>query len=136
MKRQGRERRQQERVALERPIRVRYRLFQEFIEEMSANISTGGMFIATDEPREPGSQFNVEFSLEDGFTFIEGRVEVAWIRSETAGTARPAGMGVRFLDLEETGQALVAKIVDRVRTRGRKPFDIASEAQPRTGQGM
>ena len=124
------EKRRQGRYPLARPVRIRYRLFQEFIQEMSANISTGGMFVTTKEPREPGSQFEFEFSLEDGFTLIKGRAEVVWIRKDAAAETRPAGMGVRFVELEETSQALIAKIVDKLRQRGLTPFDVESDGAP------
>jgi uncharacterized protein (TIGR02266 family) len=126
--RQDTENRDQDRVAMSRPIRVRYRLFQEFIQEMSTNISMGGMFVATEEPRDPGSQFDFEFLLEDGFTLVKGRAEVAWVRPDASGDGQPAGMGVRFIELEETGKVLIGKIVAKVRKKGRKPFDVIGAA--------
>lgn len=131
---EGVENRDQGRVAMSQPVRIRYRLFQEFIQEMSTNISLGGMFVATAEPREPGSQFDFEYLLEDGFTLIKGRAEVAWVRSEPEGDKRPIGMGVRFMELEETGRVLVGKIVDRMRKKGQAPFDVVGGASPERPQ--
>lgn len=127
---EGAENRDQGRIAMSQPVRIRFRLFQEFIQEMSTNISLGGMFVATAEPREPGSQFDFEYLLEDGFTLIKGRAEVAWVRSEPEGDKRPIGMGVRFLELEETSRVLVDKIVDRMHRKGQSPFDVVDGAPP------
>jgi uncharacterized protein (TIGR02266 family) len=119
---------------MSQPVRIRYRLFQEFIQEMSTNISLGGMFVATAEPREPGSQFDFEYVLEDGFTLIKGRAEVAWVRSEPEGDGRPVGMGVRFMELEETSRVLVGRIVDRMHKKGQSTFDVVGGAAPERRQ--
>ena len=124
---QTEEQRGRSRVSIRQPVRLRYRLFQDFIQEVSSNISVGGMFIATEDPQETGSQFEFELALEDGFSLVKGQAEVVWVRSEAVGLGHPAGMGVRFLELEGASQSLVAKIVDKHRKKGRTPFDVDSE---------
>jgi len=130
-KQQDGENRDKGRVSLARPVRLRYRRFQEFLQEASANISIGGMFIATEEPHEPGSQFDFELSREDGFSLVKGRAEVVWIRAETAGLSQPAGMGVRFLHLEGASRKLIAKVVEKYRRKGREPFELGRSAKAR-----
>lgn len=123
-----REARGSARVRLERSVRLRYRLFQEFIEEVSSNISVGGMFIATDEPQETGAHFDFEMILEDGFPLIKGKGEVVWIRHSAGGPDRPAGMGVRFLELEGSSRKLIETIVEKTRKEGAATFDLERDS--------
>ena len=129
--RQDQEQRDKGRVPLERPVRLRYRLFQDFLQEVSANLSIGGMFIATDDPHEPESQFEFELTLEDGFSLIKGRAAVVWVRREALDLGRPAGMGVRFVELEGASRTLIAKIVDKLLKKGQRPFDLG-EGSPQS----
>ena len=125
------ERESRHRVSLEQPVRLRFRLFQEFIEEVSSNISLGGMFIATEDTQEPESRFDFEMALEDGFTLIEGKGEVVWVRHRAEGPDRPAGMGVRFVGLGETSRVLISKIVDKEIRHGRPVFDVERQETAR-----
>lgn len=64
------------------------------------NLSRGGVFIATANPRQPGDQFDLCLTLPPaaGFTLC-CRCEVVWQRPfEQLGQYGP-GMGLRFLDL-------------------------------------
>ena len=64
------------------------------------NISSGGLFIATVKPREPGESFIIEFTLPNpAKTRIHCNCEVVWKRHfERKGQFEP-GMGLKFLDL-------------------------------------
>jgi uncharacterized protein (TIGR02266 family) len=72
------------------------------------NISRGGLFIATVNPREPGEQFDlhVSFPASSQIT-LHCRCEVMWKRRFEQGGKFDPGMGLRFLDLpRETAEAL------------------------------
>jgi uncharacterized protein (TIGR02266 family) len=105
--------RAQTRVPYSQPVRIRYRRFQDFIQEVSKNISSGGMFVASQDPPERGTVLDFELALEDGFTLIAGRGEVVWVRSADEGEDKPSGMGVRFLELEGSSRRLLHKIVEK-----------------------
>ncbi len=72
------------------------------------NISRGGVFIATVNPREPGSRFKVEISLPEPISqTIQCDCEVVWKRHFSRKSDYEPGMGVRFLDMpEETAEAI------------------------------
>ncbi len=117
-------RRGERRVPFDGAVRLRYRLFQEFLEENAANISAGGMFIRTIQPGERGSELDFEVRLDDDFTLIQGRGEVAWVRRRGDEPGAEPGMGIRFLELPPESRALVDKIVrERVRA-GLELFDL------------
>jgi uncharacterized protein (TIGR02266 family) len=115
------------RVPLETRVQFKFDRFSGFISEYSANISPGGLFLRTQEPRPPGTVLDLEFRLGDGFELIRGRGEVIWVRAEDEGTARPAGMGIRFLELSEGSRELIYRIVDEHVLQGGTPFDVTQQ---------
>jgi len=112
------------RVPLETRVQFKFDRFTGFISEFSANISPGGMFIRTRAPQPPGTVLDLEFRLGDGFELIKGTGEVVWNRTEDEGTDRPAGMGLRFLELSQGSKDLIYRIVDQHVLRGGTPFDL------------
>lgn len=101
--------------------------FVGFISQYAANISLGGAFIATDNPKPVGSQIDLLFRLADNFSLIQGRGEVAWVRSSGESTERPQGMGVRFVWLDPASQELVQKIVNNYVAEGGTPFQLEAQ---------
>jgi hypothetical protein len=66
------------------------------------NLSKSGMMIGTINPREPGSQFWVEFPLPDPVNRVATcHCEVVWQRRYSREHRYDPGMGLRFLDLPE-----------------------------------
>jgi uncharacterized protein (TIGR02266 family) len=118
------------RVPIERPIAIRFDRFDDFVEEMSVNLSSSGMFIRTRNPRPPGSVFDFQFQLGDDFSLIEGRAEVIW-RRRSEGPDKPPGMGVKFASLDVSSQRLIARLVAQKRQQqDEQPGAAASETEP------
>lgn len=115
------------RVPLETRVQFKFDRFSGFISEYSANISPGGLFLRTRNPRPPGTVVDFEFRLGDGFELIKGRGEVIWVRAEDEGPSRPAGMGIRFLELSEGSRDLIYRIVDQHVLQGGTPFDVTQK---------
>ncbi len=107
------------------PIEIRFKLFDEFVEEVSENLSPSGMFIRAHRPLPPGSQFVFQFQLGEDFSLFQGTAEVVWTRRRRKGQDRPSGMGVRFLKLDLTSQKMVKRLVGE---RGRDEAEGAAEA--------
>jgi molecular chaperone DnaK len=119
------------RVPLETRVQFKFDRFSGFISEYSSNLSPTGMFIRTHSPEPPGRIFEFAFRLGDGFELINGRGEVVWNRAEDEGPERPAGMGIRFLNLGPGSKELIYKIVDNYVLAGGTPFDVsAGPAEP------
>jgi hypothetical protein len=73
------------------------------------NLSKSGMMIATINPREPGSQFWVEFSLPEPVNRVARcHCEVVWQRRYSREHQFDPGMGLHFLDLP----ADIAEVID------------------------
>jgi uncharacterized protein (TIGR02266 family) len=112
------------RVPLETRVQFKFDRFSGFLSDFSANVSPGGMFIRTRTPQPAGTVLEFEFRLGDGFELIRGRGEVVWTRAEDEGPARPAGMGLRFLELSQGSKELIYRIVDHHIQQGGTPFDV------------
>lgn len=65
------------------------------------NISRGGMFISTVNPREVGETFTIEFTFPKEKTPIRCRCSVVWRRGYDPHSYYEPGMGIRFLDIEK-----------------------------------
>jgi len=101
------ERRAASRAELAVPVRLRYDSVLDFVDTQSMNISRTGMFIVTDTPAPLGSKLQFEFSLSDGFVLLKGLAEV--VRVASGGIV--AGMGLRFLNLDDAYQQVIDRIV-------------------------
>jgi molecular chaperone DnaK len=121
------------RVPLATRVQLSFERFTGFISEYSSNISPGGMFIRTRDPKPPGTVVTFELRLGDGYELISGRGQVIWNRQADEAVNRPAGMGIRFLDLAPGSRELIYRMVDQHIQDGGTPFDLAPpvpEAQP------
>ena len=104
---------QQDRVEIQRPIAIRFDRFDDFVDEVSVNLSHTGMFIRTRDPRPPGAVFNFQFQLGEDFSLIEGRAEVVWRRRQSESPDKPPGMGVKFVNLDVPSQRLIDRLISQ-----------------------
>ncbi|ACL64958.1 2-alkenal reductase [Anaeromyxobacter dehalogenans 2CP-1] len=104
-------------------VRLSYGSVDEFTERFAVNISRGGIFIRTREPRPVGTLLAFDLRLQGGETVIRGRGVVRWIREERPDAHPPTapGMGVQFTWLDERSQALVERMAARKELRGAAP---------------
>jgi len=64
------------------------------------NISKSGLFIATVNPHDPGSRFQIEVPLPEPLgVSVQCEAEVVWKRHYTRGGPYEPGMGLKFLDI-------------------------------------
>ncbi len=102
------EKRKHPRTPLSLLVQFRFNTFEDFLAEYSVNISPGGMFIKTDEPKEEGAVIYLQFSLKDGSRLIEGMGKV--VRVNPPGGPGEAGMGIEFINFDEESMALIQEI--------------------------
>ena len=81
-----------------------------FYTGFSENVSSGGLFIASEEaPPEIGSRLLVSFTLPGHETPVSAPCEVRWLRDPSPGT--PGGFGVRFVELPDEAAAAIAAFI-------------------------
>jgi uncharacterized protein (TIGR02266 family) len=108
----GANRRRHPRADLSLLIQYRFNTMEEFLSEYATNISIGGMFIKTPEPRTQGTLIYFQFTLKDGSKLIEGLGRVTWAKHGVAGkVVEDIGMGIEFVNVDEESMALIEQIV-------------------------
>jgi molecular chaperone DnaK len=102
-------RRKHTRTPLSLLVQFRSESFDDFLAEYALDLSPGGMFIRTQEPRELGAMVYLQFSLKDGSKLIEGLGKVVRVIPPSGGN-QEAGMGVEFVNFDEESMALINEI--------------------------
>ena len=105
------DRRQSPRTDVSLLIQFRFESFEAFLSEYAIDLSATGMFIHSDEPREPGSLVYLQFTLKDGSKLIEGLGKVMRVVPPPGTPEHPAGMGIHFMNFDDESQRLVQQIV-------------------------
>ena len=98
------------------PVRIRLRLasFDAFIDKFAANVTRGGVFIASRTPLPIGSTFAFEIQLAGGEVALAGDGKVTWVKAfDPAAPQKPHGMGVQFLRLDNPSRELLNKMLAR-----------------------
>jgi uncharacterized protein (TIGR02266 family) len=93
-----------ERGAQRVPAKLTVRYGQEMQRQLtnySVNISTGGLFLETENPLPEGSRLLLEFPLPGRSKPVVCKAQVAWVNTPDcpARLRLPSGMGLQFLDL-------------------------------------
>jgi len=94
------EQRQLPRVRAVAPVRYESRRLS--LQEITQDISLGGVFVSTDLIDEIGTAVQLEIMLPGTGMIINARGQVRWnsLEGEIADPAARVGMGVQFTDLE------------------------------------
>ena len=108
-KRQGRERRKHDRVPLNLLVQFRSDDYDQFFEKYAGDISLGGIFIATDHPREMGSMVYFQFTTKTDGPLIEGLGSVVRVTDGEGG--EPRGIGIEFLSLDDQSRSQIHRLI-------------------------
>jgi len=94
---------------------VRYKsaTVDEFIEHHSHDVSRGGIFIKTPSPFPPGTLLKFEIRIQDEQSVLAGVGRVVWKRDGgEPGIESPAGMGVKFIKIDDKSKGLIQRLVE------------------------
>jgi molecular chaperone DnaK len=94
-------------------LKLSYGSVNEFVEKFASNVSRGGLFIRTREPRPVGTHLAFELRLAGGETVLKGEGVVRWIQREDPAAHPPSapGMGVQFSTLDAASREVVERII-------------------------
>lgn len=95
-------------------LNVRYKsaTVDEFIENHSHDVSKGGVFVKTNNPFAAGTLLKLEIRLAGDTTVIAGVGRVVWKRDLAQATAhRPAGMGVKFIKIDDSSREFIDRLI-------------------------
>ena len=105
------ERRKHPRVELNMLVQFRLKDYDQFLSDYSHDLSIGGMFIRTDDPKPEGSLLYFQFTTRRDGALIEGLGRV--VRVVPPEGDRPGGMGLEFVNVEEPSASLISDIVHK-----------------------
>lgn len=83
-----------------------------FYTGFAENLSAGGVFIATHQLKPVDSRIELSINLPDSVT-VRALGEVRWIRVFNEQSDTPPGMGVKFVEIDETCVAAIHYFLSR-----------------------
>lgn len=119
------------RVSLRTPVRVQAAETEGWAT--ARNVSRGGMFLEAESAIPMSDELALEFRLPDGKRSLSPTARVVWRREAWDGT--PAGVGIRFLDLDGPARrALEAYVHERAAEHASRPAPAPAPARSVGGQ--
>jgi uncharacterized protein (TIGR02266 family) len=110
-------------------LNVRYKsaTVDEFIENHAHDVSRGGIYIKTASPFPSGTLLKFEIRLASDQAVIAGVGRVVWKREAGPPSGeRPAGMGVKFIKIDEPSKTVIDRLVS-TRPDAGKAFESEAE---------
>src|SRR6185295_17529833 len=94
--------------------RLRYPDLETFVEKYAPNVTRGGIFLASREPRPVGDVLRFEVLLRQGGPVLSGEGRVTWVKEfNPAEPHRPYGMGVQFLYLDPDARPVLERLLKK-----------------------
>jgi type IV pilus assembly protein PilZ len=105
------ESRYKSRLSIEEEVQVHCDDWDQFRVEYAENISEGGVFIKTEKPLSPGTQFRLELKVAG--EKLKADAQVIWTKEFPNEPERSSGMGARFINLSEKDRKRIQVIVSK-----------------------
>lgn len=93
-------------------LEVKGRHYDKVFLAYAENVSQGGLFFSSSHPLKVGDTFPVEFVLPDNVTTVACTCEVVWKKQYEVKEGISQGIGIKFLDLDEAKQRVIAAYVE------------------------
>jgi uncharacterized protein (TIGR02266 family) len=95
-------------------VRLRYPDLDTFVEKYAPNVTRGGIFLASREPRPVGEVLRFEVLLRQGGPVLSGEGRVTWVKEfNPAEPHRPYGMGVQFLYVDPDARPILERLLKK-----------------------
>lgn len=105
---------------------VRYEDKGAFIDAYTGNLSSGGLFVKTENPLKPGEQFWLELQLPELTEPIRIKAEVVWARDKTQKAKQlEPGMGLKFIEIIEKDLETLKHYLKPLKNQARSRDDHA-----------
>lgn len=101
------------------------------MQRFAPNVTRGGVFIASRDPRPVEALIRFEISLADGAALLAGEGRVTWVRPyDPAAPTKPHGMGVQFTTLDAESRPMLERLL-AARGGGSQPKPVP-KPRPKT----
>jgi len=91
-------------------VKLSHKGLDEFAAKYATNLSDGGMFIRTKEPKAVGTELSFKVEIANGLRVLQGTAVVRWTRGLQDPNG-PPGMGLEFITLDAASRALVDRML-------------------------
>jgi|YNPNPStandDraft_1061719.scaffolds.fasta_scaffold91311_2 uncharacterized protein (TIGR02266 family) len=95
-----------------RVVRMKVETNQDVFFGYANNISAGGLFISTVNPRDIGERFKLKFKLPGTTKEIVVTAEVVWKRTYSQSEEYEPGMGIKFVEISEEDAEAIRRFVN------------------------
>jgi uncharacterized protein (TIGR02266 family) len=110
-------------------VRLKYPDLDTFAERFAPNVTRGGIFLASREPRPVGTVLCFEVSLMSGTPVLTGKGKVTWTKAfDPKEPSRPYGMGVQFTELDPDSRPVLDRLLKKREQPGRPAAPAAGRA--------
>ena len=111
-------------------VRLKFKDLDTFVERFAANVTRGGVFIASRSPRPVGDSFPFEVQLAGGEIALAGEGKVIWVKEYNPDEpSKPHGMGVQFTRVDPGSRETLNRIL-RVKGAGQAGAGPRPPSQP------
>ncbi|MEZ4705146.1 MAG: PilZ domain-containing protein [Bdellovibrionota bacterium] len=108
------ERRRFARISLESNVKILFQKEDQRDQVLLENLSEGGLFLLTEDPKPIGTKLNFEFRVKNQEESIKGTGIVKWVENDKN---KRKGMGIQFLELNEAGKRIITRLFRKYRQK-------------------
>jgi uncharacterized protein (TIGR02266 family) len=103
-------------------VRLRYPDLETFVEKYAPNVTRGGIFLASRDPRPVGQVLRFEVLLRQGAPVLSGEGRVTWVKEfDPAEPHRPYGMGVQFTQVDPQARPVLDRLLQKKQAAAPSP---------------
>jgi uncharacterized protein (TIGR02266 family) len=103
-------------------IELDYPDLETFVEKFASNVTRGGVFLQTLEPKPKGAVVRLELLLASGEAALRGEGKVTWVKEpDPDAPDKPCGMGISFVRVDRKTSEVLARIEEYKKTQTSSP---------------
>jgi uncharacterized protein (TIGR02266 family) len=104
-------------------VRLRYPDLDTFVDKFAPNVTRGGIFLASRDPKPVGEKVRFEVMLREGPPVLVGEGRVTWVKEfNPAEPHRPYGMGVQFTAVDKASRPVLDRLLKQRDQSGARPL--------------
>ncbi len=116
-------------------VKLRYPDLETFVERFAPNVTRGGIFLASREPRPVGAVLRFELYIKAGGAVLSGEGRVTWFKDYNPEEPhKPYGMGVQFIYVDPPTRPVLDRLLQR-REANSRPTPVVTHEITAQGQG-
>lgn len=99
---------------IKKTLSLSYKDHESFVNAYTYNIGKGGLFIKTANPLPEGESFILKLKLPGVEEQLKINCVVAWVNKDDSHPEKPAGMGLKFVDMNVNERHLIDKYIGSI----------------------